>query len=290
MNNKRHPIIILAGATASGKSRLAITWAKEYDGVIINADSMQLYHDLSIITARPCADDMAQAPHRLYGVLPYDSPTNLGDWLNLIGEHIEYSYKNGKRVILCGGTGLYLQGFCDGISNIPHIPNDVSQDLQLQYQQKETAQLYNDLQQTDPKAATHIASTDRQRITRALMVKAYSGNSLYNYHQQKHRQYHDDFEAYWLHQERAILHERINARVDMMLQHGAIEEVEALLKHNPNPKLGIMQAIGVKEIAAMLNGHLSYDDMVANIKTNTRRYAKRQTTFFRTQLKGFKVI
>ena len=289
-NNHKIPIIILAGATASGKSTLAMEFAHQHHAVIINGDSMQLYQDLSIITARPSYEDEATLPHRLYGILPYHVSADVGYWLDIVHKEIVATYHAGKLPLICGGSGLYMQALYEGISNIPNIDDTVKHHYQTKFSNQETTILYQQLQSHDPYAAKKINQHDRQRITRALMIILEYGKSLYDFHRERVIPHNYQYYCYWLDHDRDSLYKKINHRVDIMLHNGAVEEVKSLLNKCPDEKYGIMQAIGVKEITAMVQGHMSYDTMSDKIKTNTRRYAKRQMTFQRTQLSQFTFI
>ena len=274
-------VVFVVGATASGKSDFALSLAEKYDGIIINSDALQIYSELSIITARPSVVDMQKIPHFLYGFLPLNNPYNVADWCldvqNLLRQNSH------KKIIIVGGTGLYVKTLIQGIAKIPDIPNDLRETARHLSNQE----LYDALQIRDPIAIQKLHLNDTQRLCRAYEVVTYTGQSLYEYHKNMVSFLPENikYTGYFLNPERDVLYDRINRRFDMMIQTGALDEVAKIMDYNPN--FQGMKAVGVPEIMAYLNGDISLDIATDKAKQASRNYAKRQITFFNNQFKGF---
>ncbi len=280
--------ILLAGPTASGKSALAIAIAKEFDGVIINADSMQVYSGLSVITARPSEDEEAAAPHALYGVLDPDDYCSAARWRDLALEQIAICHAEGKLPILCGGTGLYFEILTKGIAQVPKISDTVRDRLRDLQRNEGNQVIYNLLAQKDPEMAAKLNIGDSQRLLRALEVVEETGVSLSEWHKKEADGPVLECPRLWLAllPDRNWLYERCERRLDWMIDEGdAIAEVEALLPRNLDPTLPAMKALGVPEISAYLAGQLTLIEAKDRIKLLTRRYAKRQMTWVRNKMK-----
>lgn len=272
----------MCGPTASGKSARALAIAQERGGVIINADAMQVYAELRILTARPSVEDEAVVPHRLYGVLPAREACSAARWLVLAAEAIRETWAQGKLPVVTGGTGLYLKALQEGLSPIP----DVGADIRAEATRLYTEQGAGALQERDPAMAKRLKGGDSQRHTRALEVWLATGKSL-AYWQRKPREVmfpEAEFSVEVVMQERAELYRRCDARFLVMLEQGALEEVKALKALNLSTDLPAMRAVGVPELVAYLEGKMSLDEATAKAQQATRNYAKRQLTWFRNQL------
>ncbi|PIT70637.1 tRNA (adenosine(37)-N6)-dimethylallyltransferase MiaA [Bartonella tribocorum] len=274
---------LIAGPTASGKSELALQMAQERNALIINTDSMQVYDVLNILTARPQEADTAIVPHYLYG---HVSPTlnySVGQWLCDV-EKLLVTFTS-RSVIFVGGTGLYFRALLEGISQIPHVSDVVRQKWRLLLDKEGAENLYRQLLQIDAVVAEKISSQDGQRIVRALEVYDATGEKLSWWQKQKTTPLIAPHcsEKILLMQPRALLYERIHKRLDSMIERGALEEVVAMKKLMLSPSLPAMKAIGVPEFMAYLDGHRSFENALEAVKTQTRRYAKRQMTWFRHQ-------
>jgi tRNA dimethylallyltransferase len=281
--------VLIAGPTASGKSALAIAVAQRTGGVIVNADSMQVYRDLRVITARPSLADEALAPHMLYGHVDGAENYSVGRYLADATRVLDSVRAQGRPVIVTGGTGLYFKALVEGLSDIPPVPETVRQEVRGQAEGRETPHLFADLAVRDPASAARVSPTDRQRILRALEVLAATGRSLTAFRGQRKpgplagaaRS------AFFLAPDRTELGRRIDARFTGMVDAGALSEVEALAARRLDPDLPVMRAHGVPWLLRHLAGDLSLEDAIVQAQADTRRYAKRQFTFFRHQLSGF---
>jgi tRNA dimethylallyltransferase len=279
--------ILLAGPTASGKSRLAQEIAARTGGIIVNADSMQVYRELRVITARPTADDEAAAPHRLYGHVSAATRYSVGEWLRDVAALMADGRKSGRTTIVVGGTGLYFKALTEGLAGVPPIPRDIGVAVREEAEAKGAAELHARLGKIDPQAAATIHPSDRARIVRALEVYEATGRSLSEWRRAAPAPPLVDAAAtvrIVLSPDPAILHERIAARAEAMFGEGALAETTALLALDLDPELPAMKAIGVRELGGHVRGDTSLDEAVAAVKTETRRYAKRQMTWFRGQM------
>ncbi|NDA46296.1 MAG: tRNA (adenosine(37)-N6)-dimethylallyltransferase MiaA [Alphaproteobacteria bacterium] len=280
---------LIAGPTASGKSALAIRLAERFNGCVINADSMQVYRDLTIITARPEPQDLTRAPHELFGHIDGRVNYSVGFWLKDVAACLSEVRARGQRPILIGGTGLYFKALTQGISNIPPVPEAVREALRAQYQGLSAAQLHERLAKIDPAMAQRLRPSDSQRLMRALEVKAATGRSLLEFQGQRSSPLLDITQCLpiFLAPERAELNARINARFDQMIAQGALAEVEQLATRGLDPALPVMRAHGVPGLIAYLKGQASQAEAIEKGKRDTRHYAKRQFTFIRHQLPHF---
>ena len=279
--------ILIAGPTASGKSRLALELAARHGGVIINADSMQVYAELRVLTARPSPEDEAVAPHRLYGHVPARERYSVGRWLDDVAAVLDSVRREGSPVIVVGGTGLYFKALTEGLAAVPAIPAEVRATNLREAEGVPTPQLHDRLAAVDPEDAAAIRTSDRARILRALDVFTGTGRPLAEWRGVAAAAPLVDpstARRIVLDPDRAELGRRIAERVDRMIAAGALAEVEALSALGLNPELPAMKAIGVRELTAHRAGLLSLDEALAAIRTETRRYAKRQMTWFRHQM------
>ena len=279
--------ILLTGPTASGKSRLALKLAVRTGGLVVNADSMQVYGELRVLTARPSPADEAAAPHRLYGHVPAATRYSVGRWLGDVAAVLDAARRDGRVAIVVGGTGLYFKALTEGLAAVPAIPAEARAAVLAESAGVATPDLHARLAAIDPEDAATIRVNDRARVLRALEVHAATGRSLAEWRRGVAAPPLVDpstAERVVLAPERVTLHARIAARVDRMLEAGALEEVAALASLGLDPDLPATKAIGVRELMALQAGTLSRDQALATIATETRRYAKRQMTWFRHQM------
>ncbi len=277
------PILVIAGPTASGKSALAIDCAEAFGGVVINADSMQVYRELSVLTARPSAADMARAPHRLFGVLPAAEPCSAGRWLDLATAAIGEARATGRLPIVVGGTGLYLEALMQGLAPIPAIPASVRDAARAEHARLGGEAFRQALARRDPESAAALPATDSQRLIRAWEVVQSTGRPLPDWRRlaPATTPLAARFATVLLLPPRERLYAEIDARFEAMLAGGAVDEVRALLALNLDPALPAMKAVGVREIAAALDGERSMAAAVEAAKRASRTYAKRQMTWLR---------
>ncbi len=279
--------ILVAGPTASGKSRLALDLAARHGGFVVNADSMQVYGELRVLTARPSPADEAAAPHRLYGHVPARERYSVGRWLGDVAAVLSEARREGRPAIVVGGTGLYFKALTEGLAAVPVIPAQVSAAIRAESEGVATPELHARLAALDPQDAAAIRVNDRARVLRALEVVTATGRSLAEWQRVAAAPPLVDpstAERIVLAPDRAQLHARIAARAERMLEEGALAEVAALAALRLDPQLPAMKAIGVRELMALEAGALSRDRALATIATETRRYAKRQSTWLRNQM------
>ena len=278
-------LIVVGGPTASGKSALALDLARHFGGEIINADSMQVYRELCILTARPNEAALAAAPHRLYGVLPASERCSAGSWSELARRAIAEAYAVGRVPIVVGGTGLYLRALLDGLSDVPPIPPEVQGAVRALLEAEGLTGVRARLAALDPEMAARLRPSDRRRQIRALEVVEATGRSLATYQKPERRGYRGGpVVRVVLEPPRGPLRQACDARFGAMVEAGAIDEVRALSALGLDPSLPAMKAVGVFELSQFLAGHLSLDEAVERARAATRRYAKRQQTWFRHQI------
>ncbi|SPP93802.1 tRNA (adenosine(37)-N6)-dimethylallyltransferase MiaA [Bradyrhizobium vignae] len=284
--------VLIAGPTASGKSALALELALATDGVVINADSMQVYRDLRIITARPTAADEALVPHRLYGHVDAAVNFSAGAWVSDAAKALDGARAQGRLPIFIGGTGLYFKALTAGLSVVPPIPAEVRDDVRARLERNGVEALHAELARRDPPAAERLNLRDRTRIARALEVIEATGRSLLDWQQEGQPPLlpKDSFRAVFLAPERDELYARIDARFDAMLGAGALREVERLAARHLDPLLPAMKAHGVPALIRHLRGGLSLEEAAGIGRADTRHYAKRQFTWFRHQLPEFEWV
>ncbi|HEY5965326.1 MAG TPA: tRNA (adenosine(37)-N6)-dimethylallyltransferase MiaA [Xanthobacteraceae bacterium] len=281
--------VLIAGPTASGKSALAIALAGRLGGVVINADSMQVYRDLRIITARPTPDDEARVPHRLYGHVDAAENYSVGRWCADAKAVLDELRREGRRPILVGGTGLYFKALTQGLSVVPPTPPDIRAAVRARCDAEGAAALHAELTRRDPAAAARLKPGDRMRIARALEVLEATGRSLTDWHRDGMPAMLDPDNAVklFLDVDRAELGRRIDARFDAMLAHGALDEVRTLAERHLDPMLPAMKAHGVPWLRRHLAGEITLAEAAEGGKADTRRYTKRQVTWFRHQMPGW---
>ncbi len=281
--------ILIAGPTASGKSALALELAEKHGGVIINADSMQVYRDLRIITARPSPDEEKRRPHRLYGHVDAAENYSVGRWFGEAAQALADARSRGTAAILVGGTGLYFSTLVRGIAAVPPIPAEIRRDVRCLLETEGVAALHAELSKRDAATAARLKPGDRARITRALEVIMATGRSLSEWHVDNVPARLDLAAAakVFLMPDREQLGRRIDARFDAMMAAGALEEVRALAARHLDPSLPAMKAHGVPWLIRHLNGEMTMAEAAAAAKRDTRRYTRRQVTWFRNQLPQF---
>ncbi|TPQ36105.1 tRNA (adenosine(37)-N6)-dimethylallyltransferase MiaA [Bradyrhizobium guangdongense] len=284
--------ILIAGPTASGKSALALELAQSVGGVVINTDSMQVYRDLRIITARPSPADEALVPHRLYGHVDASVNYSAGAWLADAAAALAEAQAQGRVPIFIGGTGLYFKALTAGLSTVPQIPAEVRESVRARLEQNGVEALHAELATRDPRAAERLNVRDRTRIARALEVVEATGRSLLDWHTEGQPPLlpKDSFRALFLAPERDELYARIDARFDAMLGAGALAEIARLAERHLDPLLPAMKAHGVPALIRHLNGEISLDEAATIGRADTRHYAKRQFTWFRHQLPDFEWV
>jgi tRNA dimethylallyltransferase len=277
----RPPVALIAGPTASGKSALALQFAEQNGGVIVNADSAQLYRDLRVLSAAPGLEETERVEHRLYGVADGATACSAADWAAMAKREIDEVHAAGKLPVLVGGTGLYLRTLLDGIAPVPPIDPDVRREVRSASVEENREKLAT----LDGEAAGRLDPRDTTRIARALEVVLSTGKTLAEWHQQREGGIGDEIELrpLLLLPPRDWLYQRCNERFSAMVKRGAAEEVKSLLARNLSPDLPVMRAIGVREIAAWLRGETSREEAIAAGSQATRNYAKRQYTWFAHQ-------
>jgi len=283
------PVILLAGPTASGKSALALALAEKFGGTIINADSMQVYRDLRLITARPRVEEERRMPHALYGHVDAAENYSVGAWRSEAAAELAMAERQSRAAIVVGGTGLYFNALTRGLTAMPPIPKQVRDDVRARLKSDGAAALHDELKRLDPHAAARLNRGDRARISRALEVMVATGRSIRDWHEDAKPDGPDSLRAVriFLSPERDELARRIGARFDAMIEAGAIEEVRALMARNLDPSLPAMKAHGVPWLIHQLRGEITLEQAVEGAKRDTRRYTKRQETWFRNQLPEF---
>lgn len=281
-------IYIVGGPTASGKSAFALDLAKRVDGEIINADSMQLYHHLHILTARPT--DLHDIPHHLYGVLQGNEISSLGWWYEAACDTIREIQRRGKIPIVVGGTGLYLRALTCGLSAIPEIPDAIRQEARRLAQTLSEEDFFALVVREDPKIQGVLHQNDTQRLTRALEVIRATHISIQDCQGQPKKILDLNYQYFVLLPLRDVLYQRINDRFVWMVENGALKEVGDLLQQNIDLTSPILKAVGVPELTAYLQGHLSLEEAIIQGQQSTRRYAKRQITWFTRQVPEAEII
>ncbi|MEA2884610.1 MAG: tRNA dimethylallyltransferase [Bradyrhizobium sp.] len=284
--------MLIAGPTASGKSALALALAETRNGTIINTDSMQVYRDLRILTARPTGEEEARAPHRLYGTIDAAVNFSAGAWIADAAKMLAQAQAQNRLPIFVGGSGLYFKALTRGLSAVPPIPSDVREDVRARLQRDGVEALYALLKQRDAASAERLEPRDRTRIARALEVVEATGRSLTDWHRDGLPPLlpPGEFTAVFLAPDRDQLYARIDARFDAMLQAGALDEVAALASRRLGPLLPAMKAHGVPALIRHLAGEITLEEAATIGRADTRHYAKRQFTWFRHQLPDFEWV
>jgi len=278
------PVLLIAGPTASGKSALALDLAERLGGEIVNADALQLYADLRVLTARPTPEDEARAPHHLFGMADGADGWSVGRWLDAALPVLADIAARGRRAIVAGGTGLYFSALTRGLADVPSVPTAVREAAAETFAQLGEEAFRAILAERDPKAAARIAPGDRQRLLRAYEVAEATGRALTDWQADTHAPLAPGrWRAVVLEPPREMLYARCDGRLEAMIEAGALEEVRILINRGLKPTAPVMKAVGVRELAAHLAGERTLAEAVALAQQETRRYAKRQMTWFRNQ-------
>lgn len=273
--------VIVAGPTCSGKSYLSLKIAQALKGTIVNADAMQCYRDLRIITTRPSPEDESCAPHRLYGVLSWDQTGNAGWWREQALTELKQIWSQNRIPILCGGTGMYFHSLVHGIALIPEPSVEAREEARRLIEEKGSPFVHDSLLKVDPKTAQTLNPTDSQRVARAWEVWRSTGKGLKYWQQKAHLPGAAcNFIVIRLAPERALLKESVAERFMAMVEEGAVEEVAAFLKADPPVQAPLRRALGVPEFAAYLSGEITIEEAIDKAVRNTQRYIKRQETWF----------
>lgn len=291
---QKNRIIILGGPTASGKSSLALNWARDVGGEIINADSMQIYRELYIVTACPTVVEMEEIPHHLYRYLKGDDPCSAERWRDMARAVIEQVRERGNVPIIVGGTGLYLKALVYGLSKVPEIDGNIRREIREHVKLRGAEQAHVKLEKLDPVMAGRLALGDSQRIARALEVISSTGKSLSHWQALPPTGgLIDDgleLDLNILNRDRAELYERCDRRFKMMIEDGdAVNEVRALKALNYESSLPVMKSLGVPQIIDFIEGKINKDEAITLSQIATRQFAKRQMTWFRNQFSDWNI-
>ena len=280
--------MVLMGPTGAGKSAHALAIAAQRPTVIINADAMQMVDALRVITARPSITEEKAAEHALYGVVKANETTSVAVWLKLVGPVIRRTWAEGKLPLLVGGTGMYIKALMEGLAATPPVPAELRERLRA----LDPASVRLQLEQADPLMASQLQPGDSQRNLRALAVMEATGMSLALWQKRTPPPLfpHADYEVFTAMHPREEIYRRIDERFVTMIQHGALEEVRALMALDLPPEIPILRAHGVPELMAHLRGEMALDNAIEKAQQNTRNYAKRQITWLRNQLPDAKPI
>lgn len=284
--------LLIAGPTASGKSAAAIAVAKAIGGVVVNADSMQVYRDLHVLTARPSAEEMQEAPHLLFGHVDGAVNYSAGKWLADAEAVLARLRAENRPAVLAGGTGLYFKALTQGLSDMPAVPDDVRAEVRAEAEGVAPHELHARLAALDPASAARLRPSDPQRILRALEIFAATGRSLTEFQNQRAAPLlaPGSWRGLFLAPEIGALRTRIDARFLAMMEQGALDEARALAARRLDPALPVMRAHGVPGLIDFLEGRASLDEAIARGQRDTRAYAKRQFTWARHQLPGFEWV
>ena len=284
--------MLIAGPTASGKSALALALAQKTGGIVINTDSMQVYRDLAVLTARPSAAEEAAVPHHLYGHVDASVNFSAGAWVSDAAKTLDEARAQGRLPIFVGGSGLYFKALTRGLSAVPPIPPEVREAVRARLVRDGVEALHAELARRDAVSAERLKPRDRTRIARALEVIEATGRSLPDWHREGLPPLlpPGTFRALFLAPARDLLYARIDARFEAMLAHGALEEVAQLAARNLDPLLPAMKAHGVPALIRHLRSEITLQDASEIGRADTRHYAKRQFTWFRHQLPEFEWV
>jgi tRNA dimethylallyltransferase len=283
--DKQSKIILISGPTASGKSKFAVKIAKKIQGEIINADSMQVYKKLKILTARPNREEQKNIKHHLYGVVDLNKKFSTGQWLELAIKKIKIIQKNKKIPVVVGGTGLYFQSLINGLVKIPEIPLKFRNKIRLKSKREGQKKFYKKLLKLDPKIKDKFDQNDTQRSIRAYEIKSYTDISMYDWFAKTESVFKDsDFLKLQIDTKREKLIQKINLRTSNMIEDGAINEVKKFLKLKIRKDQSVNKVIGIAELTQYLNDEITLAEAKELILIKTRQYAKRQATWTRTRM------
>ena len=284
-------VILLAGPTASGKSKLAIKLARYFTGEIINADSMQIYKEISILTSKPNSQDTKIIKHHLYGFNSVKKKFSTGLWLEMVIKKIEEQWENGRMPIVVGGTGLYFKALTDGLVKIPDIPNNMRTQIRKLHKKIGQKKFFIQLIKLDPLAKSFVLPSDTQRSMRAYEVKKFTNKSLFEFTKKTKSNFNNNvFKKLFINIPRELLHKKIEKRVEKMFNEGAVDEVKKFCKMKVNKELSSNKIIGIKEIKDYLRGKITLIKAKELIMQKTRQYAKRQFTWARGHMKSWETF
>jgi len=288
---QKKKVILLAGPTASGKSEIAIKLASLIKGEIINADSMQIYKEISILTSKPNLQDTNIIKHHLYGFVSVKKNFSTGHWLKIVIKKIKEIWKKGKTPIVVGGTGLYFKALTEGLVKIPDIPNNLRRQIRRLHKQIGQKKFFIKLVKIDPLSKKFVSPTDTQRSMRAYEVKKFTNKSLFTFKKKTKVNFNNNiFKKFFVNIPKNVLHKKIEKRVEKMFNEGAIDEVKKFYKLKVNRELSANKVIGIKEIRDYLLGTITLIETKELIKQKTRQYAKRQFTWSRGHMKTWETI
>ena len=278
------PVVIIAGPTASGKSGCALAVAVEFDGTIINADALQLYKELSILTDRPGPAELGRAPHRLYGALSASDPCSAGRWRDMALAEMAAASNDGRLPVVVGGTGLYLKALMSGLASVPPLPPSVRTETRLLFERLGQEEFRAELMRRDPELA--VAPHDMQRLIRAFEVLAATGRPLREWQRGTQGENRESYRYACIvfDPPRKALYAAIEHRFEQMVERGVLEEVRRIIGLDLDPSLPAMKAVGLKELMGYLRGEIDLPEAIRRAKQASRNYAKRQVTWFRHQL------
>ncbi len=284
-------VILLAGPTASGKSKLAIKLARYFTGEIINADSMQIYKEISILTSKPNSQDIKIIKHHLYGFNSVKKKFSTGLWLEMVIKKIEEQWENGRMPIVVGGTGLYFKALTDGLVKIPDIPNNMRTQIRKLHKKIGQKKFFIQLIKLDPLAKSFVLPSDTQRSMRAYEVKKFTNISLFEFTKKTKSNFNSNvFKKLFINIPRELLHKKIEKRVEKMFNEGVVDEVKKFCKMKVNKELSSNKIIGIKEIKDYLRGKITLIKAKELIVQKTRQYAKRQFTWARGHMKSWETF
>lgn len=281
--------LLIAGPTASGKSALAIELARRLGGAVVNADSMQVYADMRVLSARPSPDEEAQAPHLLFGHVDAGENYSVGKWLLDAQDALKRCWAEGLRPVFVGGTGMYFKALTQGLSDIPAVPDEVRADVRARMAGMSAPEMHALLAARDPQTAARLRPSDPQRILRALEIFEATGQPLASFQGARSEPLlaPGSWRGLFLDAPRDWLYPRIDARFEAMMELGAVEEAQALMARGLDPALPSMRAHGIPGLIDWLAGRISRGEAIMRGQADTRHYARRQFTFARRQLPGF---
>jgi len=284
-------IILLAGPTASGKSELAIRLAEHFNGEVINADSMQIYKEISILNSRPSMLDTKKIKHHLYGFNSVKQKFSTGHWLELVLKKIQEQWSHSKTPIIAGGSGLYFKALSDGLVKIPNIPDNIKSEVRMLHNKLGQKIFFSQLIKLDPIAKNFILPSDVQRSMRAYEVKIFIGKSLFELIKETKSNFDQNvFKKIFINTPRDLLNKKIEKRVEKMFKEGAIDEVKSFIKMKVYHELSSNKIIGINEVKNYLQGKLTLIETKELIAQKTRQYAKRQFTWARGHMKSWEMI
>ena len=283
---KQNPVLIIAGPTASGKSALAIEAARALNGVVINCDSMQIYKDIPIIAATPSKEEKRQVEHRLFELYDVEKRGNVVEWLDLCAAEIKKLWAEGRLPVVVGGTGMYIDALLHGITPIPEVDAAVRKNLRERLQNEGLTRLYIELKQKDTEIAVKLSPNDKTRIVRALEIIETTGKKVSEWYKIPliKKLPEAEFTVIKIVPEIDVIEQRCRARLDKMVELGALDEIAGLVRRGVDETLPAMKALGVPELSLAVKGQMLLSDALELAKLHTRQYAKRQRTWLRNKL------